>query len=108
MACIHVSALSCRSLGDNAEPGESARRRRQRKPWHAAPRSARTAVENRAVVERSLRWKGVNQFGVHDEVAAEHQDRASVVRCAAVVRRGEERDQLALREALESCVLREY
>jgi hypothetical protein len=24
MACIHVSAASCRSLGDIAEPGESA------------------------------------------------------------------------------------
>jgi hypothetical protein len=64
----------------------------------------RTAIQDGAVVERSLRRKRVNQFGVHDEVAAEHQDGTGVVGCAAVVGGGEQRDELALREALEPCV----
>ena len=62
----------------------------------------RTAVEDGAVVERSLRRKRVNQLGVHDEVAAKHQDGARVVGGAAVVGRREQRDELSLRKALES------
>ncbi len=43
------------------------------------------------------------QLRVDDQVATEHQDGARVVGGAAVVGRGEERDEHALREALEAC-----
>jgi hypothetical protein len=44
----------------------------------------------------------VDELGVHDQVAAEHQDGARVVGGAAVVGGGKERDQLALRKPLEA------
>ena len=111
MACIQVSAAMGRSLGEEEEPGESTRihkagrfsrtpdapsaRRRQRE---------RTAVEDRAVIQRCLRRNRVDELGVHHEVAAKNEDGARVVGGAAVVGRGEQRDELALREALKPCV----